>query len=61
MVVLLDAGATLTAVDNGGVTPLHFAAWCQKDREAKVRELVRRGASVLVKTEYNWNPLHDGQ
>ena len=61
MVVLLDAGASPTAVDRNGWTPLHCAAGSWKDREAKVRELVRRGASVLVKTKNNWTPLHYGQ
>ena len=61
MVVMLDAGASLTAVAEYGLTHLHCAACSQKDSEAKVRELVRRGASVLVKARGNMTPLHCGQ
>ena len=58
MVLLLDAGASLHAVDLTSCTPLHHAALSSKDSEAKVRELVLRGACVT--DNHTATPLHLG-
>lgn len=54
---LLESDPTLVnAVDNDGYTPLHRA--CYNNDLELVDILLRHGADVAAKTEYEWQPLH---
>ena len=54
--VLLEAGASLSAVNIRGMTPLHRAAWEGYTEVTKV--LVKAGASVSAVDNNGWTPLH---
>jgi Ankyrin repeats (many copies) len=56
LMVLLDAGAVLTAKDKEGYTPLHIAALSGAHRVAEL--LLARGADVSAINAYGWTPLH---
>ncbi|GBF96491.1 hypothetical protein Rsub_09833 [Raphidocelis subcapitata] len=51
LALLLGAGASLHAIDDGGWTALHYAA-CH-DRAAAVQTLVRAGADVNAAADFN--------
>ena len=55
--MLLDRGADLTARDQHGGTPLHYAAMRNKT-PAVVALLLDRGADLTARTQYGGTPLH---
>ena len=60
MIASLESGAQVNrVVDEYGSTALHLAAKDRKFGEAKVRQLVRRGATIDARDEYDRTPLHD--
>ena len=59
MKVLLQAGATVDAVDNHKVTALHSAAYCGKIQV--VEELLDAGADKALKNDDGKTALDDAQ
>ena len=63
--VLIDAGAEVNVKDKHGDTPLHFAARCSEDGEAKqraiecVKLLLKHGADAAIKNEAGHTPRDD--
>ena len=53
--LLPEKGASIESVDNGGRTPLWWAAW--NGYEAVVKLLLKRGANTEPKDNDGWTPL----
>lgn len=53
---LIERGADVNAVNDGGWTPLHHAI--EKGHENVVRMLIGAGANVNVRQNDGWTPLH---
>ena len=52
----IDAGADVMARDEGGGTPLHWAARCSAPEN--IQALLDAGADVMARDENGWTPLH---
>ena len=51
------AVADVMAREEGGKTPLHWAA--QFGEPANIQALLAAGADVMARNKYGWTPLHD--
>ena len=54
---LIEKGADVNAKDNGGATPLHYAA--MEGHTDVVELLISKGADVNAKDKWGDTPLHD--